>query len=341
MRIARLVITGFVLLAAATSAQAQHADQPNLIDRVVADAQRKCVKIYGGAIARERGFATGLLVSDEGHILAAQGIYLAGDRIRAITPDAVEHTATVVRRDDGLQVAMLKIDALTPDFFALDDQPAAMTGDWVVALTNAFNVADPHEPLSANLGVVSMRGELDTRKRAQDFDVEGQVLLVDAITSNPGSPGGALITVDGRLAGMVGKVLESESTNTRLNYAVPNDLLARFVAGREAGPNHDGPRKPGKPVTGIRIFTLSGKRAPAYIDRVIADSPADRAGLRKDDLVLEINKTWVRHVRDYQETAGALRPGDTVEMIVKRGSEILRVTFTVARAPEEDREADP
>jgi len=86
---------------------------------------------------------------------------------------------------------------------------------------------------------------------------------------------------------------------------------------------------------GIRIFKLSGRRAPAYIDRVKPGSPADEAGLRKDDLVLSFNGAWVRNVRDYERVTEDLQAGRTVEMTLKRGGEVLRVTLTAVA--EEDR----
>jgi len=332
----RSLLVTIAMLAACVAPLSAQSEQPNLVQRALADAQKKCVKIYGGGIGREHGYATGILVSDDGYILTAQGVYLAGDRIRVVTPDSNVHFATVERRDDGLQIALLKIDAKTPDHFVLVEEPAARTGDWVMAVNNAFNVADVEEPLSVHFGIVSMRAELDTKKRAQDSNVEGEVLLVDAITSNPGAPGGALVMIDGRLAGMIGKVLESEATNTRLNYAVPNDLLANFVAGKTTTVAQVGDldKAKGRPELGIRVQRIGSKRAPAYIDRVVAKSPAAKAGLKADDLVLEINREWVRNIRDYDSLVRDLRPGDAVEITVKRGEDIVRVKFTAAKAPE-------
>jgi len=174
---------------------------------------------------------------------------------------------------------------------------------------------------------------LDTRRRAADFDVRCPIMLIDAITANPGSPGGALVTVEGRLAGMIGKVLESESTHTRLNYAIPNDVLADFVAGRPtvAEADRTDAEPTGGPVElGIRIFKLSGRRAPAYVDRVVRGSPADQAGLRKDDLVLTINDAWVRSVADFEDEMDKLRAGPDVHIVVKRGQTIVDIIIPTA-----------
>jgi S1-C subfamily serine protease len=140
----------------------------------------------------------------------------------------------VLQQNARLQLALLKIDAETPEYFELSAEPVARKGDWILAINNAFKVADGPEPLSVNLGVISLRTRLQLRRGVQDFSYDGDVLLIDAITSNPGAAGGAVVTADQRLAGMIGKVIESTSTNTRLNYAVPSDLLAQFVVGKLA-----------------------------------------------------------------------------------------------------------
>ncbi len=299
----------------------------------VAYAQRRCVKLYGAAIGREHGYATGMIVSPSGDILTAEGIYLEGDRIRAVTADGRVHLARVQRRSESLRVALLAIDAATPAYFDLPEEPTVRPGDWTLAISNCFKAADGTEPLSVNLGVVSLRAALDTRRRAMDFDVAGEILLIDAITSNPGSPGGALVDDDGRPAGMIGKLLESESTGTRLNYAIPADLLRRFLDGKPiidpaAGDgDEDGPT--GEPYLGVRLFRMAGRKAPAYIDRVIADSPAARAGLKKDDLLLAIDDRIVRHVSHYDQLLAALKPGQKVTLIVKRKQDVLEVALTV------------
>ncbi len=308
--------------------------QPNIFDRAVDFAQRRVVKIYGAAIGREHGYATGVLVSGEGHIVTSQGIYLASSRIRIVLPDGSQHFAEVVRRDDPTQLALLKIEAETPDYFELAAEPNAEPGDWVLGVSNAFKVAEGTEQLSVNMGIVSMRAQLDTKKRAQDFDIESEILLVDAITANPGAPGGALVTIDGQLAGVVGKVLESQATNTRLNYAIPIDIVARFVADEPTVVEERVEVANGGPGTlGIRIFKLSGRRAPAYVDSVRGGSPAAAAGLRKDDLVLTIDDEWVKNVRDYEKFAEAVVAGKSYKLTVKRGAEVLQ--FTVTAAPVE------
>jgi len=147
-------------------------------------------------------------------------------------------------------------------------------------------------------------------------------------------------TLDGKLVGMIGKLFQSVNTRTRINYAVPVDMLRRFVEGKDDKEESPPPRETDEPrpagggaYVGIRLFKLSGDKAPAYVDGVAPGSPAQAAGVRKDDLVLSIGQEVVRNCREYDEAVAGLKPGREVRLTLKRGMAILAVTLTPA-APE-------
>ncbi|MDX1946262.1 MAG: S1C family serine protease [Pirellulaceae bacterium] len=318
-----------ILLALVTAAAL--ADEHPAIDGAFADAvaiaQRRTVKIYGGSIGRSPGYGTGLIVSSAGEILTAQGVFLGGDSLRVALPSGETHAATVVRRSQEYQTALLKIEAATPDHWDLAQPGSAEQGDWVLAVSNAFKVADGAEPLSVNIGVVGLRMKLDARRGVMDFPYEAEALLYDAITSNPGAAGGAVVTTEGKLVGMIGRVIESKSTNTRLNYAVPADVLAKFVQGEDSPPVVAS--NPGtKADLGIRLFALGGRKSPAYVDRVLPGSPAGLAGLKTDDLVVTIAGQVVRDAGDFRRIVESLPLGQEVVVEVKRKNELLSVRMT-------------
>jgi serine protease Do len=309
--------------------------EPNAFAEAIAYAQKRCVKIYGTGIGREHGYATGLLVSGDGLVLTATGPYLAGSNIRVILPDGVLHRATLLRREDRLLCGLLKIEAATPDFFELSAQSKAQAGDWVVAIGNTFKIAEGREFLSVHLGIVSLRTRLDAKYKAQNLDLASEVLVLDAITSNPGIGGGALVNLENKLVGMVGRVVESEDTQTRLNYALPIETLREFVhpkpdsgngAATAASTSTDTPAVVKRADLGIRVFKLSGLGAPAYIERVVPSSSAASAGLKKDDLVLKVGDRVVQNCREYLLAEESLAPGQSVPLTLKRKQEILLVS---------------
>ena len=173
---------------------------------------------------------------------------------------------------------------------------------------------------------------MTAKLNSRDIAYRGDLVLIDAITSNPGAGGGAVVTSDGQLVGMIGKIINSSETNTRLNYAVPNEALYRFVNDLPEPGAEQNEQEKANPKSvadwGIRIFRLGGKRDPAYVDRVIAGSPAAKAGVKPDDLVVSIAGEKIGNVRQFDQVTK--QPSDAPDriMVVKRGRELLRLTIS-------------
>lgn len=308
------------------------AQDENEFSAAIEKGQGRTVKIVGASVGNVSGYATGILVSDSGDILTGSGVLLTGNRIRVMLADGSLHNATVVRQHRGMQLAQLKIDAKTPDYFDLEkDVVVPSRGEWVVVLANAFKVADGDEPLSVNLGVVSLQTKIEATRGRNEILYSGDLVLIDAITSNPGAAGGAVLNTEGNLIGMVGKIIESNETSTRLNYAVPSEILKRFKSGSLEEPSAAAAvvtteGKAGE--TGIRMLRLSKSTDPAYIDRVIPNSPAAMAGLKADDLIVTLAGEKIANIRDFNQVANKLLAGAEVVVVVKRGTQILQVNLT-------------
>ena len=295
----------------------------NPIAEVFRNANRRMVKVYGASAGRVEGYATGFLVSSDGLVLTTQGVFLDGNQVRILTSDGVQHAASVIRRDRQRQLALLKIDIKDAPCFSLSDGDVGAKGDWVVAISNAFKVADKEEPLSATLGVISLRTAMEARLNRRDVAYKGDLVLIDPITSNPGAAGGVIVTLQGKLVGMIGKIINSSDTNTRLNYAVPTSLLQQFVKNEIASPPSESTDR--RPVElGIRLFTHGGRSGPAYVDRVRRGTPAQRAGLKPDDLIISIGGEKIGNVREYEKAVAELTVGQEVIVVVKRGIELIR-----------------
>lgn len=293
----------------------------------VDESQPRMVKVYGASAGRVDGYASGVIVSEEGHILTTQGVFLDGMQVRVVTSDGQTHSASVLRRDRVRQIALLKIQAETPKFFELSKETVAEKGDWVVALSNAFKVAEKTEALSATLGIISLNSSIEARLNKRDFAYQGDVVLVDCITSNPGAAGGAVVTLDGKLVGIIGKVINSSETNTRLNYAIPSRLLSEFLEGKEQTVA-DVESATQKGELGIKLFKLGGRNNPAYIDRVVRGGAAAQAGLKADDMIVTIGGESIGNVRDYESAVDNLVADQEVLIIVKRGTDLLRIPIT-------------
>lgn len=300
----------------------------NNVQETIDRAQPKLVKVFGAGSARVDGNATGMIVSNDGKILTTQGVFLDGKQVKIVLLDGSEHVATILKRDRVRQLALLKIEAKTPDFFEIPTKAIGDKGDWVIAICNAFKVADKSEPISVTMGIISLRTQIEARLTRRDVAYLGELVLIDAITSNPGAAGGAVLTLDGNLVGMVGKIINSSDTNTRLNYAVPSSVLAKFIDGSEEVMMEPSAEIFQQAETGIVLFKFGGRNNPAYIDRVKRRSPAADANLMPDDMVVSMAGTKIGTVKDYGAVLESLRPDEEIMVIVKRGNELIRVRLT-------------
>jgi serine protease Do len=316
-----------LLLLASSTLLAQERVVDGLFRGAIEKTNPRMVKIFGATIGNIDGYGTGLLVSDNGQILTADGVYLSGASIRVTLNDGSTYSARMIRTDPNLRLALLQIDARTPEYFQLTDQRIGQQGDWVLAISNAFKVAERIEPLSVNLGLISLRTQIEARASRREVAYQGPLILIDAITSNPGAGGGAVVNVNGELVGMIGKVIESNDTNTRLNYAVPQENLFAFLQGLQSTQIATTP-KPGNADLGLRLFRLDGNKSPAYIDRVTRGGPAATAGLMPDDLIISINGETVANVGEYNEILDTLVAEQEVVIVVKRRKDLVRLMIT-------------
>lgn len=310
--------------------------------QIVASVQPKVVKIYGaGGIKGLEAYQSGFLISAEGHVLTAWSYVLdtGDDAVTVILDDGRRFSAKLVGADPRLEVAVLKCEATDLPHFKLDNAVVVEPGARVLAFSNLFNVATGNEPASVLKGVVSAKTPLAARRGAYQTTYNGPVYVLDAMTNNPGAPGGLLTDRRGRLVGLIGKELRNAQNSTWLNYAVPigelvgavDDILAGKVRPRSAGDQAKA-KKPKEPVTlnllGLTLVPDVLTKTPPYLDRVAVGSVAAKAGLKADDLVLFVNERAVSSCKVLLEELTYIDRLDDVRLIVQRGQELVEVTLT-------------
>ncbi|MFO0974096.1 MAG: trypsin-like peptidase domain-containing protein [Phycisphaerae bacterium] len=309
---------------------------PNTTAAVAGRALPCVVKLYGASIGRAGGFGSGVLVSRDGLILTIDSILLDSRNLRAVLHDGRRFAATLVRRDEGRELALLRIAAHDLPCLVPAASAELLPGDPVIAAGNCFKVAEGEEPASLLRGIVVARTALELRRRTQPLDYAGDLILIDAITSNPGMAGGPLLDLRARLIGLIGPVAIADATNTRVNYAIPGEALTAFLAAGDAPAPRRSTSHPARALPpaalGIHLFTLGYVKVAAYVDRVAPGSPADRAGLQPDDLIVALNDRRIATVEDFNAVQADLRPGDAVRLTVKRGGQVLTLSLTAPEA---------
>lgn len=354
----RLTAIAVVALAAACAWQAQlGAQQP--LTAVSREVNMKLVKLYGaGGFKGLPSYGTGILVSPNGYVLTVNNHILNTQDLRVHLYDGrMYHNCKVVYREPELDVALIKIDAPVDrlpyfNFAEAAARPTAEPGDWVLAHSNQFAIAIRNEPMSVQHGVIQAFTQLRGRRGIFGAPYGGDVYFLDAIANNPGAAGGAITTRRGQLLGIIGRELKNTLSDTWINYAVPAQAkveatrddktvtvsLVEFVREGMAGKYKEVVklRKDRDVVdgfTGIVLVPNAVAITPPYVDQVVSGSPAHKAGLRPDDLIVYIDGELVPSIKQYREIVKYAAPGAELVLEVQRGNRLETVKLKVADMP--------
>lgn len=319
------------------AAKGKHA---SLVKGLIKKTLPNIVKVYGaGGFRGIPAYGTGIVIDKRGMILTTWSVSLKTDFIHVVDNTGRRHEVVLHRASPALGVALLRTrrDAGWKSALSLGDSDKVKAGRKVLAFGNAFDVAVGVEKPGVVEGVISCRTELDARVGVVRGQISGKVFLMDA-PNNPGTQGGPVVTLAGELVAVNGRVVESRSTNTSLNFAIPTKGLESWVQKGIKGWNKPQPAAEVPDIedkkqlgisTGLRILRFHFNRPPpTYVDEVVPGSPADTAGFEPDDLIFEINGKTVRNVEEYELGLLDLKAGVQAVLTVKRGSNILKLKIT-------------
>jgi serine protease Do len=329
-----------LLCPVAATLRARADDSAGSLAAVAREVQPKVVKLYGaGGFRGLEAYQSGILVSAEGHVLTVWSYVLDADEVTVVLDDGRRYAARHVAADPLTEIALLKFDAIGDPLshFDLSQSVTAEAGSRVLAFSNLFGIATGDEPVSMLQGVISSIAPLEARRGSFVTNYRGEVYIVDAAANNPGAAGGALTDSQGRLLGMLGKELRSSLTGTWLNYALPVSAFAStvedMVAGRFTPAELSEVDQPEDPLSlaklGIVLVPDVIVRTPPYVDRILADSPASRAGLRPDDLVVMIDNQVAPSRLDAVRLIERLEQDAAVRVAVLRDEQLLEFTLKV------------
>jgi serine protease Do len=294
---------------------------------VAASVNSRMVKLFGaGGFQGLASYGSGFLVSADGYILTTASHVLLTDSLRVHLADGRRLDGHVTVMEPDLDAALVKIDKVENlpyfDIDAAAKLPAARPGDWILAFSNEFQIATGDEPVSVQKGVIAAYAKLHGRRGVFEVPYAGAVYLIDAVTNNIGSSGGMVTARDGRPLGMIGKELRNSLTNTWINYAVPIQALATFVEKGKRGEYRPAVRStPTEGEIGYHGLTLVPnvvERTPPFVESVAPGSPAARAGLKSDDLIISIDGQQVPSTKAVEAILARARPGTSVRIEARR-----------------------
>ncbi|MBI3824010.1 MAG: trypsin-like peptidase domain-containing protein [Planctomycetes bacterium] len=324
--------------------------------KTAVNVNKKMVKLFGiGGFKGLPSYGTGILVSEKGHILTVNNHILINPGILVHVYDGRRYQARVIAREPALDAAILEIDeevvALPHyDFDQETARPTAENGDWILAMSNQFKIGVGDEPMSVQRGVIAAAADLRGRRGVFDAPYAGDVYFLDVIACNPGAAGGALVNRKGHLLGLLGRELKDTRIDTWINYAVPVQAtaevsregkiekvsLADFVKLGIQKKYKEGDKAIRVDKGGFHGITLVVKAVssvPPYVEEVMLGSPADKAGLRPDDLILYVEGFSVPTITSFLDVMKQYGPGSDVDLQYQRGNKLEKVRLKLTDPP--------
>jgi Do/DeqQ family serine protease len=277
----------------------------------------------------QRSLGSGVLVAADGTIVTNHHVIKDADEITVVLADRREFEAKVLRSDERVDLAVLKIDTHGErlPFLELRDSDELEVGDIVLAIGNPFGVGQ-----TVTSGIVSALAR--TGVGISDFR---SFIQTDAAI-NPGNSGGALVSLDGKLVGINTAIFSQSGGSIGLGFAIPSLMVRTVLAGAGSGGKIVRPwlGAAGQPVTAELAQSLALPRPMGVLVKEVApNSPAGKAGIKTGEVIQSINGHEVEDDEALRFRIATLPVGSTARMTVFR-SGTSREVEAVLTAPPED-----
>ena len=277
---------------------------------------------------REDGRSTGsgVIVDRKGYILTNNHVIENAREITVRLSDSRKFSATLVGRDPKTDLAVLKVDAPTPLPTAeLGDSSRLRVGQWAIAIGNPFGL-----DRTVTVGIVSA-----TARNRVGVATYENFIQTDA-SINPGNSGGPLLNLDGKVIGINTAIV---AAGQGIGFSIPINeakaVMGQLIArGRVV-----------RGWLGVVIQDVTDELASSFgvrerdgvlVADVMKGGPAEAAGLRPGDIVVELNGTRIREVPDLQRRVAGVAPGERVRVVVLRDGVRQPVTVTIAEMPADE-----
>jgi serine protease Do len=288
-------------------------------------------QLFGTPEMRQRvqqSLGSGVIVRSDGVILTNNHVVAGGTDIVVALSDKREFKAKVLMADPRTDLAVLKIDTKGERLPTIDfaDSDHVQVGDLVLAIGDPFGVGQ-----TVTMGIVSALAR--TQVSASDY----QFFIQTDAAINPGNSGGALVTTDGKLAGINTAIYSRSGGSIGIGFAIPANLARRVVEGVENG---QGVKlawvgASGQPVTSDIAASLGLARPGGVLLKdVYPGGPVAEAGLHSGDVVVSVDGVEVDDMQSLNYRIATHKPGDVVKMHVASGKSARDVSVRLTLPPE-------
>jgi Do/DeqQ family serine protease len=278
----------------------------------------------------QQSLGSGVIVRADGLILTNNHVIQGGQDIVVSLSDKREFKAKVLLTDPRTDLAVLKIDTHGERLPTVEfgNSDTLQVGDIVLAIGDPFGVGQ-----TVTMGIVSALARSDSSASNYQFFIQTDAAI------NPGNSGGALVTTDGKLAGINTAILSPSGGNIGIGFAIPANLARRVVEGASSG----GVRfawvgADGQPVTSEIANAMKLPRPQGVLLKSIyPGGPAAQAGLKTGDVLVSVDGADVDDMQSLNYRIATRKPGDTVHIKVLSNGRPREVALKLALPPENPR----
>lgn len=273
-----------------------------------------------------QSMGSGFIVSKDGYILTNNHVIAGAEEIIVRLADRRELEATVVGTDPRSDLAVLKVDATDLPVVDLAEPGKLEVGDWVVAIGSPFGFDH-----TVTAGIVSAKGRA--------LPTENYVPFIQTdVAINPGNSGGPLLNLDGEVVGVNAQIYTRSGGFMGVSFAIPVEVVMNvFSQIREKGHVTRG-------WLGVMIQEVSRDLAQSFglskphgalVAEVMPGSPADQAGLRPGDVILEFEGTEIGMSAELPPMVGRVPVGETATLTIMREGERQQIEVEIEALPDE------
>ena len=278
-------------------------------------------QFYEDKIVPVKGAGSGFIIDSKGHIVTNEHVVGGADKIKVTLKDGRKLDAKLIGADKTLDLAVIKIEAGDLPVVKLGDSSKLRPGEWAIAIGNPYEFSN-----TVTVGIISGTG------RALADIGKSDLIQTDA-PINPGNSGGPLINLNGEVIGInVAIAAQAQGIGFAIPINAAKDVLDPLInKGRVE-----------RAWMGIYMRDVDDKVAK-YLDLPVAegimvsdvmkDSPAEKAGLKKGDIIKKMDGTKVTTSQQLSDTVKKMRLGSRVNLEVWREDKNVKITVKLGSAP--------
>lgn len=275
---------------------------------------------------RKTGLGSGVIISPEGYILTNHHVIAAADEIEIALNDGRNAKAIIIGSDPETDLAVIKIDmkGLPSITFGHSDQ--AEVGDIVLAIGNPFGLGQ-----TVTMGIISALG------RTLGINTYENFIQTDAAI-NPGNSGGALVDIKGNLIGINTLIFSRTGGSLGIGLSIPTivakKIMEQIIQTGKVTRGYIGVEVQDLTKELAESFRLTNNKG-ALIAGVYPEGPADRAGIKRGDILIAVEGKPVTNSSDMLNLIAALSPGKTATLMILRNQEEKPFKIRVDKRPKQ------